>query len=300
MTAARLFLANIIDYAGLFPPAGLDMAMAVGNYAGYLKSDDRDLLGRFVLPSTRLEEFSECAAMAMSRDGRSHPWRLSIIANEDPALVRKKALEFNCSHWEGSATGHAVCDSIELPVGEPSEVDAAAANFPDFFKLFLEVPAADNREAVIERIARCGANAKIRTGGVTPSSFPGAADVVRFIASCHGNKVKFKATGGLHHPIRASYPLTYQEESARAPMFGYLNVFLAAAFLHGGHAADTAAAVLEESDPGTFVFGDSGLTWRGRLLTLTDLRAAREELAVSFGSCSFTEPVNEARALGFL
>ena len=34
-TALQALLESLIDYAGLFPPAGLDMATAVANYAGY-------------------------------------------------------------------------------------------------------------------------------------------------------------------------------------------------------------------------------------------------------------------------
>ena len=33
MTALRALLAGVIDYAGLFPPAGLDMATALGIHA---------------------------------------------------------------------------------------------------------------------------------------------------------------------------------------------------------------------------------------------------------------------------
>ena len=35
MSAIRALLTESIDYAGLFPPAGLDMASAVENYARY-------------------------------------------------------------------------------------------------------------------------------------------------------------------------------------------------------------------------------------------------------------------------
>ena len=35
MRAIRMLLESSIDYAGLFPPAGLDMPPAVQNYAGY-------------------------------------------------------------------------------------------------------------------------------------------------------------------------------------------------------------------------------------------------------------------------
>ena len=40
MSAIRALLTGSIDYAGLFPPAGLDMASAVENYARYRAGPD--------------------------------------------------------------------------------------------------------------------------------------------------------------------------------------------------------------------------------------------------------------------
>ena len=54
------------------------------------------------------------------------------------------------------------------------------------------------------------------------------ADVVRFIRRCIEADVRFKATAGLHHPLRAEFPLTYDAGAPVGAMFGYLNVFLAA------------------------------------------------------------------------
>jgi len=44
--AAGALLRDLIDYAGLFPPASLDMAAAVANYHSYLHSDWNWILGR--------------------------------------------------------------------------------------------------------------------------------------------------------------------------------------------------------------------------------------------------------------
>jgi hypothetical protein len=55
----RDFLAGAIDYAGLFPPAALDMRTAIRNYASYRAGDDASLLGRFVAPAARLGELAE-------------------------------------------------------------------------------------------------------------------------------------------------------------------------------------------------------------------------------------------------
>ena len=47
--SARALLAEIIDYAGLFPPSQISMAEAVTNYAAYKNSNYKWMLGRFIV-----------------------------------------------------------------------------------------------------------------------------------------------------------------------------------------------------------------------------------------------------------
>ncbi|MEX2325390.1 MAG: hypothetical protein WD553_01255, partial [Gemmatimonadaceae bacterium] len=144
-----------------------------------------------------------------------------------------------------------------------------------------------------------GARAKIRMGGVTADAFPAPDDVVAFLAACAERRLAFKATAGLHHAVRAEYPLTYESGSQRVTMYGFLNVFLAAAALLAGAKADEARAILLESDLSAFRFDDGGVTWRERRLS-TEALARSRELATSFGSCSFREPVDELLAAGLI
>jgi hypothetical protein len=113
---------------------------------------------------------------------------------------------------------------------------------------------------------------------------------------CIDARVPFKATAGLHHAVRGRYPLTYEPGAERALMHGYLNVFLAAAFCFKG-AFETALSVLDEEDPSSFRFDEIGAWWRTSAVTSAELTMVRADVARSFGSCSFTEPVGEARQL---
>jgi hypothetical protein len=83
-------------------------------------------------------------------------------------------------------------------------------------------------------------------------------------------------------------------------MFGFLNVFLTAAFIRKGMSEEDARLVLEETSPRAFDFHEAGVTWRDEELSRDDLRLTRSQLFLSFGSCSFTEPVEEARSLGLV
>jgi hypothetical protein len=155
-------------------------------------------------------------------------------------------------------------------------------------------------EEGIPAVAACGRWAKIRTGGETADKIPSAASVVEFIHLCLSADVPFKATAGLHHPLRSVHKLTYQPESPLGMMHGFLNVFLAAAFLRAGMESALAVSLLEEQSSAVFRFDGDGVTWREHRLISKELVAARRSFALSFGSCSFTEPIDDLQSLGLL
>ena len=117
---------------------------------------------------------------------------------------------------------------------------------------------------------------------------------------CAASNVAFKATAGLHHPIRSLHRLTYQADSASAIMHGFLNVFLAAAFMRAGLETPLAVELMNEQSAATFHFDSEGVLWREHRLAVADLSNSRRDFAISFGSCSFTEPVEDLRALRLL
>ena len=59
MTALEVLLTGLIDYAGLYPPAGLDMRTAVRNYLSYCHGKHATALGRFLVDIHRLAELRE-------------------------------------------------------------------------------------------------------------------------------------------------------------------------------------------------------------------------------------------------
>lgn len=297
--AIAALMHELIDYAGLFPPAAHTMAEASSRYARYRLSPHAPALGRFVVPAARLVEWEQ-AVTALSPAQRNYaPWRLTALAappcrREIPAIV-----SFN----ERSADGHefsAHVDSIEVNVTTPEEVREVAAVAPDGLRVFFECPVTDRLDPLLDAVAAAGASAKIRTGGIVPDAIAPPAAVARFVAACAAQDVAFKATAGLHHPVRAVHPLTYESGAPRVAMNGFLNVFVAAVLARQHHLdASQVLPVLEETAPEAFVFSDSGLAWRDVAVTTTEVLDARR-FALSFGSCSFDEPIRDLIALGLL
>lgn len=282
-------LAGAIDYAGLFPPAELIMQDAVRNYADYLKSEDARTLGRFILPVFRLAEYEHTAAQYFSK---ASVWKLSLLVGTNINEDMKQIADFNSRH-----SPHAVIDTIEVKALSASEVQSITSAIPNFFQIFIEIPISAEPTELIRAISKGGVNAKVRTGGVTANAFPSVTDLEFFIRTCVTENVKFKATAGLHHPIRSDYNLTYKPGSERGKMYGYLNIFLAAAFIKNGMSNDGAVKVLEEESAKAFRFGDEGVGWRSFHLDNDELQTTRQNVALSFGSCSFREPLDDLKSL---
>ena len=287
--AIRTLLAESVDYAGLFPPAGLGMAEAVAEYARHRGERDAWMLGRFVLPAMRLDEWSAAAPA----DVEGWRWPLSVLAQTFEGTLRRTIDAFNARERQ-----RAVIDTAEVRATTPREVPNAA--LAGNVAIFVEIPVAEDPARLVDAIAGSGVRAKIRTGGVTAESFPTAAQVARFIVRCVERDVSFKATAGLHHPLRAEYRLTYGENPPSGTMFGFLNVLLATALAREGMREKDLVAALEERDAESITLGAESLNWRGRALDLGTLRATRTRSMTGFGSCSFREPVDDLRALRLL
>ncbi|HEX5580971.1 MAG TPA: hypothetical protein VFX39_05285 [Gemmatimonadaceae bacterium] len=288
--ALRALLTGIVDYAGLFPPAGLGMDEAVSCFASFQAHPARWMLGRFVVPAERLDEFAAAATPHLRGGTR---WRLTALVGPETGDDLARVAEFNC----GTLADGAVIDAVEAKAAAPAGIERLAAAVPPGLTTFVEIPAAADPAPLVAALAASRLAAKVRTGGVTPDLFPTSAALARFVVACAAARVPFKATAGLHHPIRADYRLTYEPESASCTMFGFLNLFLAAALARQGVPEADVAQLLEEDDASSLSFTDHEARWRDHAVSTTALAETRARFAISFGSCSFTEPVHEVAAL---
>ncbi len=319
----RVLLAGIVDYAGLFPPAALPFDEAFRNYARYRQGDDAWLLGRFVLPARRLEALTRHARLLM----QDPPVPFSALgtggegAEAFLAAFRTDLDAIEAFHAAHDDRGLADVMEARLPealldadqhVLEAFLGDAhralAAAGLPRL-DLFFEVPLdgdLEHRAPVIlaamaehnskQRLPlRAEVGFKMRCGGPAPEDHPAPVYVAFAIDACRRAGVRFKATAGLHHPIR------HYNDEAEAHMHGFLNLF-GAAMLAEAHELDRADIqhVLEDETPEHFRFDADAFAWNDLRASLDDVAHVRQRGAVSFGSCSFNEPREDLRDLELL
>jgi hypothetical protein len=242
--ALRALLENLIDYAGLFPPASLPLDRALANYRCYSSGDNNWMLGRFVVTSAQVPDLDLPFAVLSDAD---HP-RAATIESKQVVSTSKATY-------------------CEIGIHQ------------------------------LDAVAQAGSFAKLRTGGVMPGAIPSAEVVANYITACAQRRLPFKATAGLHHPIRSEHALTYESGSPVAMLHGFINVFLAAAFAWHGHR--DIAAILAETDAAAFRF-DERARWRDLSLSADQIAEARARFAHSFGSCSFEEPIADLQQLGWL
>jgi hypothetical protein len=293
--ALQSLLTGLIDYAGLFPPAGLAMDAAVRNYGSYVDSEHAWMLGRFIVPAARLEEYAE-AVRSAGIDAST--WSLSVLATAADVDVIAR---FNTGADEAGAGGYGSIDTLEIKAASAREMQDTAQAFGGNYQLYFETPP-EKWHSLLQATAVAKARAKIRTGGEAPKAIPEESRVLEFLRIGSERRIAFKATAGLHHPLRSMERLTYKPDSPQAVMHGFLNVFCAAALLwHEPEQRQEAAWMLSERDADAITM-DEAMTWHnsGVMLTAEQIHEARERFCIGFGSCSFTEPIEDLRKLGWL
>jgi hypothetical protein len=282
MNAIDAALSELIDYAGLYPPAALEMRAALRNYLSYRKGNHAGMLGRFIVDLARLSELREAAGEAVA------DLRLSVIA----------APEADFNEIEKQRSAGLRIESVEIKCDAPLKIARICEQLPPGVTCYLEIPIAQACTSTLDAIAAVGHHAKLRMGGVVPEAFPEARQIAERLHLLADRGIAFKATAGLHHPLRSRHRLTYQPDSRSGMMHGFLNLLCAAAAIRSGASTKDAERILGEQDPAAFhatpeAIGIHELRW-----TAEQLREMRQ-FFTGFGSCSFTEPIQDLEALGW-
>jgi hypothetical protein len=125
MPAASLLalLEHSIDYAGMFPPCGLDLEPALSNQAQYVRSDDVWLLGAFVL----LVGQFDAARKILSDFDPQHPLRVSALGpkTENAAAFRDAIENVDAAIRSFSASNVDLISVTQLEMFLPQDFDLA-------------------------------------------------------------------------------------------------------------------------------------------------------------------------------
>lgn len=320
-TSAVAFLERLIDYAGLFPPASLELEEAARNYLDYRRQDTSWMLNRMICPAGRTPELNslltewDAPAVSLSVTARPAPGADEFLHRLDSDLE-----VFSNVPDDGSRI---TLDAVEAPIPTALLESLDQTALGEFFasvqailrrrgrtaaELFFEAAVERDRTRVWDAVARAVAaynhsrredlpevGFKLRCGGVAPQAFPSTDDLAAILDRARTGPVKLKATAGLHHPIR-------QFDSAIGVwMHGFLNLFGAGILAHSaGLSEERLRQMLEDADPENFRFEEDRFTWREHHCLTARIREIRSRYLTSLGSCSFDEPRQDLASLGLL
>ena len=309
-SAKRALLERLIDDAALFPPAELPMRAALRHHARLRESAYWWIAGRFVVPASRLDE------LAGLRDP-AQPLELSVILDSAMSGAKGDTVLADLHRIDRVlGTAGITVGSLELRVpgagldkaGLARSASEIAERWPSEPVSFWYEPSysagwatpPDDALAALAAVrgtapTNVTVGAKVRCGGQAAGATPSIEDLAAFVVAAHAHDVPWKATAGLHHPVRGAHGVA----DGVVP-HGFLNLFLAGIALHAGVLdAARVVEVIAETEPRAFVVDPLHVAWRDVRVEAEQVGAARER-CVSFGSCSFDEPVNDLRELGIL
>jgi hypothetical protein len=248
-------------------------------------------------------EFIDRAAGRVVIDVIETRWPAALLASCDAAEThtlagmaaeRIAAVANRLNRASGAPSGRAHPGTVR-PFFEAALTEAWRSEIPEFV-----LGLADHNGGAIASACE-SVGLKLRTGGVEARMFPSSEQVAFVLAECRRHGLAFKATAGLHHPIR------HHNDSVAARMHGFLNLFggavlLFAAAAPGGREFGEAdlREMLDDESADSFSFDADSISWRDHRAGVDDIALARSQFALSFGSCSFDEPVDDLQKLGVL
>ncbi len=331
LQAMQNLMSGLIDYAGLFPPSQLPLAEAITNYARFRGGQDAWMLSRFIIPATMLADLDVHADLFKYNP----PFRFAVTFKGDEnydqflknlagtvALIKsfeeKYGDQVSVEMIEGrlpvAADGSHNPETLNTFFARTDQVIISTLNHP--LKFFFEIPwniqfsndinstyndLFDHAASAIRRHneyadeSRCQLGFKLRCGGVDPNEVPSPEIVASALSHVIRTDIPFKATAGLHHPIRR-----YHQEFGGF-MHGFLNVF-GAGVLGKAHglSQSTLVDIISDIDADHFRSTSTDFTWKNYSVELNDLYESRSSQFISYGSCSFDEPREDLVDLGLL
>jgi hypothetical protein len=271
-SAIRGLLHGLIDDAAVFPPGNASVAAAVAEHRGHRSAWYADCIGPLLLRPTQVAE-----ALELVRSG--DVVGIGLVAQSgllDAASARDLLLDQDS----------AVLAQLEVALPAEHDVGQAARSLLGELAFsvptYIEVPRSGWAPA-LDVLAEDGAeHAKYRTGGETPQAHPTEDELAEFLHGCLDRNLGFKLTAGLHHAVRTTTDLGFEQH-------GLLNVLAAVSAGLDGADRDDVAALLAQRDVDSLM----------AVVDKAEVGAVRR-LFRSFGCCGVTDPIDELVVLGLL
>ena len=330
----RTFMNGLIDYAGLFPPADLPLNEAINEYFEQLKSEHSAMLNRFIIPISKLNDLDDFIPLFNSIG----PLRLSVLGGggktDDEYLTKINQNIANINEYRKKHSDKIQIDVIEckMATNSPSKStmqDATALlneNGLTHYHEFTELPdvginySTNEDESswdevivpTVELISEMkGAGVKLRCGGVVKEAFPSIEQVAAMIQTCVLAKTPMKFTAGLHHPIR-HFADEYDEF-----MHGFINTFGAGIFATTFPTPKNSqeryrmfillSHMIADQNAENFSFSNDSMSWKVGddrdtefEIDAEKIENARKKGMISYGSCSFQDPIDDLTQLGWM
>ena len=330
----RTFMNGLIDYAGLFPPADLPLNEAINEYISQIKSDNSQMLSRFIIHTSKLNDLDEF----MPLFANIGPLRLSVLGgggNKDDEYLNKINQNIaNINDYREKHGNKIKIDVMEckMPSNSPSKstmekvTTSLNKNGLTHYHEFAELPPVGmnysteiddsswDKEILptVELLSNLdNAGIKLRCGGIVKEAFPSVEQVAAMIQTCVIIGIPMKFTAGLHHPIR-HFAEEYDEF-----MHGFVNTFgagiLATTFPKPTNSQEKyrmfilLSHMIDEQNAENFSFTNNSMTWKVGddrdtqfEIDAEKIENARRNSMISYGSCSFQEPIDDLKQLGWM
>lgn len=296
LDARTAALAALIDYAGRFPPASLPMEDAVATYRRLRTGPQQWVVGRFLCRATELDHLAAAATPHLEAGER--PWPVGVVYDTDIGAATSMAAAF-----QREMSPAMTIDAVEVRMPDDGSVDGildAIATIDAETATYVEV---DRSLDIADQIGAIGSSlrgrgrtggAKLRCGGLEPAAFPSPEEVATFIAETTEERVPFKATAGLHQPIR------HFDAAAGVWRHGFVNLLAGTAAAAAGEDRSTIESIVSDDDADAFSLNAVSLRWRGLTVAGVAIRNARLHGFTAYGSCDIDEPLEALATLGFL
>lgn len=308
-------LSQTIDYAGMFPPASLDLDSSLKKANSFRKTLKNPwLMNRIVLDLEEVKKLNPAKLFNLGSDGS--PWLVTVLGKPTTAktpedFVKSIDWDFREMRRIDERYLHSSCriDQVSYEVRLPQPVFSSGQGifsgeyiFPAleqiesiwlgrmdvYFEISLEGAWEDTVVGVCRVLAEwINENSdswiipglKIRTGGQT---VPRPEQLALVINECAAHGLKLKATQGLHQPI------------SHSGAFGFVNLLAAINFAFSLGQDQFSLAHIQDclisQSPKDFVFSQNEFSWKKHCLTNEEIESARKTHAAAFGSCSLDEP----------